>query len=126
MEKGKEELPPQTQGEKRGLEGKGLAGAIGRKCMECKIKIKDCQEQRIGSLPTHCVGFSSVLKSVAIDLTGPIEFQGTVNKRQTGKRQESYPCVQYCQFRCSHGHCGVLFVKKLPKGCVQVVRSVRL
>jgi hypothetical protein len=36
-------------------------------------------------LPDHRVEIGAIFQSVAIDLFGPIEYQGTVNKRQVGK-----------------------------------------
>jgi hypothetical protein len=53
--------------------------------MECRLKCKICREQRMGPLPDHQVGVSTIYQSVAVDLLGTIEFQGIVNKRQTGK-----------------------------------------
>ncbi len=49
-------------------------------------------EQRIGLLQDHRVGPCPVFQSVVVDLFGPEENQGTINKRQTGKE------------------CGVIFV----------------
>jgi hypothetical protein len=42
-------------------------------------------KQRKGPLPNHRIGPCSIFQSVAVDLFGPIEYQGTVNKRQVGK-----------------------------------------
>jgi hypothetical protein len=42
-------------------------------------------EQRMGPLPDHRVEVGAIFQSVAVDLFGPIEYQGTVNKRQVGK-----------------------------------------
>jgi hypothetical protein len=39
----------------------------------------------MGPLPDHRVGPSLIFQSVAVDLFWPIEYQGTVNKRQVGK-----------------------------------------
>jgi hypothetical protein len=41
-------------------------------------------KQRKGPLPNHRVEPCSIFQSVAVDLFGPIEYQGTVNKRQVG------------------------------------------
>jgi hypothetical protein len=39
----------------------------------------------MGPLPDHSVRPSPIFQSVAVDLLGPTEYQGTVNKRQVGK-----------------------------------------
>jgi hypothetical protein len=38
----------------------------------------------MGPLPDHRVEIGAIFQSVAIDLFGPIEYQGTVSKRQVG------------------------------------------
>jgi hypothetical protein len=53
--------------------------------MECRLKEKRCMEQRMGPLPDHRVELGTIFQSVAVDLFEPIEYQGTVNKRQDGK-----------------------------------------
>jgi hypothetical protein len=55
-------------------------------CTECRLKEKKCMEQRMGPLPDHRVGPNPIFQSVAVDLFGPIEYQGVINKRQVGKR----------------------------------------
>jgi hypothetical protein len=54
-------------------------------CTECQLKEKKCMDQRMGPLPTHRVGPCPIFQSVGINLFGPIEYQGTVNRRQVGK-----------------------------------------
>jgi hypothetical protein len=49
------------------------------------LKEKKCMDQRMGPLPNHRVGPSPIIQSVAVDLFGPIEYQGFINKRQVGK-----------------------------------------
>ncbi len=49
-----------------------------------QVKRKKCLDQRIGPLLDHRVGPCPMFQSVAADLFGPIQYQGTVNKRQTG------------------------------------------
>ncbi len=44
-----------------------------------------CMEHRMGPLPDREVGSEAIFQSVVIDLFGPIEYQGTVNRRQVGK-----------------------------------------
>jgi hypothetical protein len=56
-------------------------------------------EQRMGPLPDHRVGPGPIFQSVAIDLFGPIEYQGIINKRQVGKG------------------CGVMFVCTITSAC---------
>ncbi len=46
---------------------------------------KKCMDQRMGLLPNHRVGPCPIFQSVAIDIFGPIEYQGTVNRGQVGK-----------------------------------------
>ncbi len=53
--------------------------------MECRLKEKKCMEQRMGPLPYLRVEHGTIFQSVTVDLFGPIEYQGTVNKRQVGK-----------------------------------------
>jgi hypothetical protein len=65
--------------------GRPLAEAICMSCTECRLKEKMCIEQRIGLLPNHRVGPGPIFQSVAVDLFGPIEYQGVINKRQVGK-----------------------------------------
>jgi hypothetical protein len=43
-------------------------------------------EKRMGPLPDHQVGLCPIFQSVAVELFGPIEYHGTVNKRLTRKR----------------------------------------
>jgi hypothetical protein len=42
----------------------------------------------MGLLPGHRVGPGPIFQSVAVDLFGPIEYQGVINKRQVGKGGE--------------------------------------
>jgi uncharacterized membrane protein len=65
--------------------GRSLAESVKMNCTECRLKEKKCMEQRMGPLPDHRVSLGAIFQSVAIDLFGPIEYQGTVNKRQVGK-----------------------------------------
>jgi hypothetical protein len=55
-------------------------------CTECRLKEKKCMEQRMGPLPDHRGNPGTIFPSVAVDLFGPIEYQGAVNERQVGKR----------------------------------------
>jgi hypothetical protein len=64
---------------------RALAESVRFRCSECRLKMKRCMEQRMGPLPDHRVELWAIFQSVAIDLFGPIEYQGTVNKRQVGK-----------------------------------------
>jgi uncharacterized membrane protein len=65
--------------------GRALAESVRLHCTECRLKEKKCMEQRMGPLPDHRVKLGAIFQSVAVDLFGPIEYQGTVNKRQVGK-----------------------------------------
>jgi hypothetical protein len=65
--------------------GRALADSVRFQCTECQLKTKKCMEQRMGPLPNHRVEIGAIFQSVAIDLFGPIEYQGIVNKRQVGK-----------------------------------------
>jgi hypothetical protein len=65
--------------------GRALANLVRARCTECRLKTKKCMEQRMGHLPNQRVGIGAIFQSVAVDLFGPIEYQGTVNKRQVGK-----------------------------------------
>ncbi len=65
--------------------GPALADSVRLRCTECRLKEKRCMEQRMGPLPDHGVELGAIFQSVAVDLFGPIEYQGTVNKRQVGK-----------------------------------------
>jgi hypothetical protein len=65
--------------------GRALAESVRFHCTEYRLKEKRCMEQRMGPLPDHRVELGAIFQSVAIDLFGPIEYQGTVNKRQVGK-----------------------------------------
>jgi transposase InsO family protein len=65
--------------------GQALADSVRARCTECRLKTKKCMEQRMGPLPNHRVEVGAIFQSVAVDLSGPIEYQGTVNKRQVGK-----------------------------------------
>jgi hypothetical protein len=67
------------------INGWALADSIGAHCMECLLKAKECMGQRMGPLPNHWVEVGAMFQSVAVDLFGPIEYQGTINKRQEGK-----------------------------------------
>jgi hypothetical protein len=67
------------------INGRKLADSVGARCTECRLKAKKCMEQRMGPLPDHRVEIGAMFQSVAVDLFGPIEYQGTVNKRQVGK-----------------------------------------
>jgi hypothetical protein len=67
------------------IHGRPLAESIRMSCTECRLKEKKCMEQRMGPLPDHRVGPSPVFQSVTVDLFGPIEYQGVINKRQVGK-----------------------------------------
>jgi hypothetical protein len=64
---------------------RALADTVRSRCTECQLKTKKCMEQRMGPLLDHRVEIGAIFQSVAIDLFGPIEYQGTVNKRQVGK-----------------------------------------
>jgi uncharacterized membrane protein len=65
--------------------GRALAESVRLHCTECRLKEKRCMEQRMGPLLDHRVELGAIFQSVAVDLFGPIEYQGTVNKRQVGK-----------------------------------------
>jgi hypothetical protein len=65
--------------------GRGLAESMRAQCTECRLKEKRCIEQRMGPLPDHRVSPGTIFQSMAIDLFGPIEYQGIINKRQVGK-----------------------------------------
>jgi hypothetical protein len=65
--------------------GRSLAETVKARCTEFRLKEKKCMEQGMGPLPNHRVGPGAIFQSVAVDLFRPIEFQGTVNKRQVGK-----------------------------------------
>jgi hypothetical protein len=65
--------------------GRALAESVRFHCTECRLKEKRCMEQRMGPLPDHRVELGAIFQSVAVDLFGPIEYQGTVNKRKVGK-----------------------------------------
>jgi hypothetical protein len=65
--------------------GRALADSVRFCCTECRLKDKKCMEQRMAPLPDHIVEIGTIFQSVAVDLFGPIEYQGTVNKRQVGK-----------------------------------------
>jgi hypothetical protein len=67
------------------INGRRLADSIRARCTECRLKAKKCMEQRLSPLPDHRVEIGAMFQSVAVDLFGPIEYQGTVNKRQVGK-----------------------------------------
>jgi hypothetical protein len=64
--------------------GCALAESVRVHCTECRLKEKRCMEQRMGPLPDHRAKLGAIFQSVAVDLFGPIEYQGTVNKRQVG------------------------------------------
>jgi hypothetical protein len=61
--------------------GHALAKSVRAGCTECHLKESKCIEERMD----HRVGPSSTFRSIAVHLFGPIEYQGTVNKRQVGK-----------------------------------------
>jgi hypothetical protein len=42
-------------------------------------------EQRMGPLRNHRVDPGPIFQSLVVDLFGPIEYQGIINKRQVGK-----------------------------------------
>jgi hypothetical protein len=65
--------------------GRTLAESVRVHCTEYRLKEKRCMEQKMGPLPDHRVNPGAIFQSVAADLFGPIEYQGTVNKRQVGK-----------------------------------------
>ncbi len=67
------------------INGRSLAEATRVSCTECQLKEKKCMGQIMGPLPDHRVGPSPIFQSVAVDLFGPIKYQGTMNKRQVGK-----------------------------------------
>ena len=65
--------------------GRHLGEKVKRECLECRIREKRCAGQAMGPLPEYRAGPARVFDFVAVDLFGPLEFQGTVNKRQTNK-----------------------------------------
>jgi hypothetical protein len=67
------------------INGWALVDSVGARCMECRLKAKKCMEQRMGPLANHRVEVGAMFQSVEVDLFGPIEYQGTVNKRQVSK-----------------------------------------
>jgi hypothetical protein len=48
-------------------------------------EVHGTKDQRMGPLPDNKVELGAIFQSVAVDLFGPIEYQGIVNKRQVGK-----------------------------------------
>jgi hypothetical protein len=66
--------------------GRALADLIRLRCTECRLKTKKLMEQKkMGPLQNHRVEIGAIFQSVAVDMFGPIEYQGLVNKRQVGK-----------------------------------------
>jgi hypothetical protein len=62
-----------------------LAVTVRSTCTECRLKEKRSMEQSMGPLPDQRMGLCPIFQSVAVDLFGPIEYHGMVNKRQVGK-----------------------------------------
>jgi hypothetical protein len=56
--------------------GRALAESVRFHCTECRLKEKRCMEQRMGPLPDHKMELGAIFQSVAVDLFGPIEYQG--------------------------------------------------
>jgi hypothetical protein len=63
------------------------AELIGRKSLECRLKVRTRVQQKMGPLPDHWVGPCPAFGSIAVDLFRPIEYKVTTNKRQRGKGQ---------------------------------------
>jgi hypothetical protein len=55
---------------------RALAKSVRFHCTECRLKEKKCMEQRMGPLPDHRVELGAIFQSIAVDLFGPIEYQG--------------------------------------------------
>jgi hypothetical protein len=62
-----------------------LAKVIKNNCFFCKRLFKVTGEQIMAPLPEHRMGPAPVFSSTAVDLFGPLTFNGTVNKRSTAK-----------------------------------------
>jgi hypothetical protein len=62
-----------------------LAKVIRNNCFFCKRLFKVTGEQIMAPLPEHRMGPAPVFSSTAVDLFGPLTFNGTVNKRSTAK-----------------------------------------
>jgi hypothetical protein len=67
------------------INGRSLAESVRSHCAECHLKENKCMEQGMGPLPDHRASPGTIFQSVALNLFGPIEYQGTINKRQVGK-----------------------------------------
>jgi hypothetical protein len=50
-----------------------------------QVEREEVHGAKDGPLPDHTVKLGAIFQSVAVDLCGPIEYQGIVNKRQVGK-----------------------------------------
>jgi hypothetical protein len=62
-----------------------LAKVIRNNCFFCKRLFKVTGEQVMAPQPEHWMGPAPVFSSTAVDLFGPLTFNGTVNKRSTAK-----------------------------------------
>jgi hypothetical protein len=58
------------------INGRSLAESVRAHCTECQLKEKKCMEQRMGPLPDHRASPGTIFQSVAVNLFGPIEYQG--------------------------------------------------
>ncbi len=67
------------------ISARRLAKVLKSRCQGCKILAKMTAGQLMAPLPAHRVGPTPAFYSTAVDLFGPLEYQGTVNKRSTGK-----------------------------------------
>ncbi len=65
--------------------GRPQAETIRMSCTKFRLKENKCIEQRMGPMLDHRVGPGPIFQSVGVDLFGPIQFQGIINKRQAGK-----------------------------------------
>ncbi|OBQ33656.1 MAG: hypothetical protein AN484_27085, partial [Aphanizomenon flos-aquae WA102] len=67
------------------IKGRSLARGIRNHCFQCRIEAKRCSGQVMAPTPAHRLGPAPPFFSTAIDLFGPLEVRGTVDKRKTGK-----------------------------------------
>ena len=70
-----------------------ICSSIRYKCVTCKRKHAACSSQIMGKLPIERLKPSPQWSSVGIDLFGPFEIRGEVNKCSTGK---VYGIIYFC------------------------------
>src|SRR5450830_652347 len=67
------------------VRGKTTARAVKQNCFVCIRLAKETMEQIMAPVPDHRVGPTPPFLSTAVDLFGPFEIFGTINKRKTAK-----------------------------------------